>query len=368
MQKLQADIIRKQELAKQQHKEIDEYDEKTLRYFSYIELHCQQYLKGVVDAERFLFRGIGYKKQDDAFIGNPKEDREPKDSSPEAQRLVDGAISMLGGKALRGNSIFTSSSYSQAENYGQVYIIFPVDGFNFMWSKIEHDLVLDHIPDIIHRAKLPNALAAAFDEGEAIDNYQNIVEDLDYFINDTVWAILDNLTPAIKTALKLPKGTDESKDIIAAAVKKISATPAWKKLQAAYRTYERIDPWSSKITAKDIHAAYVGLVEAYMPIQKVLPYLAAASLKRMVTKYESAKQMANGIALTKPIAQKIVNAYGFTDKDLVGALKSGNEVCIKGNYLALEYSKFFKQAKNYFILGQKPAKKPAVKKAPAKKK
>lgn len=65
------------------------------------------------------------------------------DSSHNAQVLYDHALTKMGIKALRSNSIFTSSDVDQASSYGSTYIIFPVDGAEYSWTKNAKDLTLD---------------------------------------------------------------------------------------------------------------------------------------------------------------------------------------------------------------------------------
>jgi hypothetical protein len=67
------------------------------------------------------------------------------DSSNEAQTIFDGILAEEGIDALRRNSIFTTGSIDQASNYGELFIIFPRDGFKFSWctKKAGRDITLD---------------------------------------------------------------------------------------------------------------------------------------------------------------------------------------------------------------------------------
>lgn len=95
------------------------------------------------EREKFLFRGI--RSSDDALYGKPFEARKPKDSSLELHELVNGTINSLGFTANRENAMFVTGDRSQASGYGHsLYIMFPVDGFTFTWSKTVKDLVLDN--------------------------------------------------------------------------------------------------------------------------------------------------------------------------------------------------------------------------------
>lgn len=94
------------------------------------------------DREKFLFRGI--RSSDDALYGKPFESRKPKDSNRDLHELVNGTIKQLGFEANRENAMFVTGDRSQASGYGNsLYIMFPVDGFTFTWSRTVKDLILD---------------------------------------------------------------------------------------------------------------------------------------------------------------------------------------------------------------------------------
>jgi transcription antitermination factor NusG len=94
------------------------------------------------DRQKFLFRGI--KSSDDALYGKPFEARKPKDSNRDLHELVNGAINSLGLTANRENAMFVTGDRSQASGYGNsLYILFPLDGFTFTWSRTVKDLILD---------------------------------------------------------------------------------------------------------------------------------------------------------------------------------------------------------------------------------
>ena len=122
-------------------------DEKLLKYFSYIEEHCSEYLKHVRSTGKLLYRGQSDASQP-IFVGYPRADRKPKDSNKKAQELCDKYLTLKGFKALRSNSIFTSSNKSQAGRYGDVYAIFPKNGFKYLWSTKDDDLVLNSVTQL----------------------------------------------------------------------------------------------------------------------------------------------------------------------------------------------------------------------------
>lgn len=116
--------------------------------FKALAKHCKEIIKvykelnrNNFDRQKFLFRGI--KSSDDAVYGKPFDARKPKDSNRDLHDLVNGTINNLGFEANRENAMFVSGDRGQASNYGSLYIMFPMDGFKFTWSKTVKDLVLD---------------------------------------------------------------------------------------------------------------------------------------------------------------------------------------------------------------------------------
>lgn len=112
--------------------------------------NCSEILQVYKTSKLVLFRGT-YRDDSAAFVGRSLENREPVDSSRVAQQLYDTALKELGITALRSNSIFTSANYDQATSYGSPYVIFPINGFAFSYTKIR-DLVLDSPDSVIDPA------------------------------------------------------------------------------------------------------------------------------------------------------------------------------------------------------------------------
>lgn len=121
------------------------------RMIQTLQTECSEFiqvLKQVSTAHsvRYLYRGM----RGDASVveGRSRTDRQPKDSVSALSDLLDHHLANLGFEALRRNSIFTTTSYSFAERYGDnVYIIFPKNGFHFL-STNERDMVLDSVTRI----------------------------------------------------------------------------------------------------------------------------------------------------------------------------------------------------------------------------
>jgi len=113
----------------------------------YISKNCTQYLKDVKESRTWMFRGV--KSDLSAFVGHSRQERRAKDSVSELQTMFDRCLSALGATALRSNSIFATSNFGTASDYGDVYIIFPIDGkYTFTYTNMD-DIVLQELADII---------------------------------------------------------------------------------------------------------------------------------------------------------------------------------------------------------------------------
>jgi hypothetical protein len=106
---------------------------------------CRQYLAAVKTAGKWLLRG--HKRGKDAYMAKTGN-RQPKTSSQELSDLFNSALLQLGFSAQRDNSIFATSIPIQAQSYGAVYIIFPIDGKSQFTYTNQHDLELYHIQQI----------------------------------------------------------------------------------------------------------------------------------------------------------------------------------------------------------------------------
>lgn len=88
----------------------------------------------------FLYHGLSKGKRPFDKIIKPREGRKPTDTPEIIQEIIDDMLYMDGFKALRSNSIFTTTEKEQAVDYGKPFIAFPINGFNYTWFKNTHDL------------------------------------------------------------------------------------------------------------------------------------------------------------------------------------------------------------------------------------
>jgi len=104
----------------------------------YIHKNCQEILMTYQQTNDCLYRGLSH-DAGPIMIGKSNENREPVDTPKEIQNKVDSLLQGAGFKALRRNSIFCTSDIDRAEfftkrHFTQIYVIFPLDGFEYTWS------------------------------------------------------------------------------------------------------------------------------------------------------------------------------------------------------------------------------------------
>jgi hypothetical protein len=122
------------------------------KYIELIQTNCSEAL-AVMQKSGFLYRGVTDAPAK-AFKGRSREDRNSLSSMDQMQAIFDEAMKLYGFSALRSNSIFCSGSSVQAGCYGETYIIFPINGFNMLWSNKFKDMIGDayHIQSTLARA------------------------------------------------------------------------------------------------------------------------------------------------------------------------------------------------------------------------
>lgn len=105
----------------------------------YIKTNCRKWLDETNNGQYVFYRGMqeNYSKYL-AFIKRVRTDREPKDSLPIGHDAYNAMIEAVGGVANRTNSIFVTSVYGKARQYGvpggQVSVAFPIGDYSYTWS------------------------------------------------------------------------------------------------------------------------------------------------------------------------------------------------------------------------------------------
>jgi len=124
----------------------DDPDAGALRAYEHLKEHCSDFLNKSSQAQKLLYRGLqkypssfrGF-----SFIGRSWDKRYTKDTPRQTHEKLSAVMRENGFTATRENSIMCTSSYPTAEEYGEVYMIFPINGFSFTWSRTYADMFTD---------------------------------------------------------------------------------------------------------------------------------------------------------------------------------------------------------------------------------
>jgi len=114
--------------------------------WKFVEKHCSEVLQHYKTTHKILYRGVK-KGGPDIFLGQPREHREvvaPRVESQPYAELCDLYLKTMGFSALRLSSIFCNASSNKASPWGNVFMIFPFNGFTFTWSKLRTDMSAMH--------------------------------------------------------------------------------------------------------------------------------------------------------------------------------------------------------------------------------
>ena len=117
-----------------------------LQVLDRIDAECGEYIAEARRVGRWLYRGSN--SYPSAFRARSKSHRYPRDSKLEMQEIFDKLLVMAGCTALRSNSIFSSSDILQTQEYGETYIVFPVNGQSSFTSGSIKDLVMEDISNV----------------------------------------------------------------------------------------------------------------------------------------------------------------------------------------------------------------------------
>lgn len=99
-----------------------------------IQKNCSEVLGVYKQTKERLFRGETGWSNITVSLSKTRNYRESKGATPAQRYLLNRCLELTGFTATRDNSIFCTPNVSTAERWGQIFIIFPVDGFGCTWS------------------------------------------------------------------------------------------------------------------------------------------------------------------------------------------------------------------------------------------
>jgi hypothetical protein len=120
--------------------------------------HCTEAIAAYRNSRgKMLYRGM--KTRLPWFRAASHQARRPKDSNTAISGVFDRLLVRCGAQALRSNSVFATSDYEHTTKFGDVYVIFPIDGFQFTYTN-SRDLVLEDWRQVISRQLMADLTAA----------------------------------------------------------------------------------------------------------------------------------------------------------------------------------------------------------------
>lgn len=271
--------------------------DKAKKILDYINTHCGKYVKDMQATGKLLYRGI---KDDEsqsrtAFIGNSRIKRKPKDSNKQASNEFNKILTKLGIEANRSNSIFTTSQSARTGQFGQRYIIFPLDSAKFSWTT-EADIVLN-------------------------SNSSNIWTEYTTGDKQIDAEILEELTkdfaPRIKKANEVFRDKFDENEKSYYLITNILY-----RLRQDLEYINRLD--------KETLLTMIHRIDGFTDVYRNKP-----EFKDVMELYDYIKIRLPKIK-KKLNLEKFKERYDPKDTDFAAALQSHNEICVSGYYLALK--------------------------------
>jgi hypothetical protein len=105
---------------------------------------CSESIAAMQATNTFLYRGMSNIVSPDIFIGRSREHRNSLTFKPSVSKQIDKQFIKAGFKTHRSNSIFCTSLAGVAVTYGRLYMIFPINGFDFAWSSEVYDFATNN--------------------------------------------------------------------------------------------------------------------------------------------------------------------------------------------------------------------------------
>ena len=111
------------------------------KWIGILEDECQPYLKECRKVDDFLYRGSPKSNSEGIFKLKPRMDRRPMDTPRELHNYLDKLFKKKFGWEVRSEGVFVTGDDYQADNYGIVYLFFPIGQFKYVWSPKISDML-----------------------------------------------------------------------------------------------------------------------------------------------------------------------------------------------------------------------------------
>lgn len=108
---------------------------KVEQYFDFLKKKCSMAVNTMKKARRPMFRGVESATYDQHLIRKKvRTNRKPKDSIPERSEYLDLVLDLKFGWKPRAQGLFVTSSFQIAQEYGMMFLVFPVGNFKYVWN------------------------------------------------------------------------------------------------------------------------------------------------------------------------------------------------------------------------------------------
>ena len=97
----------------------------------FLSLHCESWIREAQGHP--TFRGTNRTNNWPTFTRKVRDDREPRDSSPEENQLFEFFLEAAGSSARRHNSLYVTGREGYADSYGRPHVVYPMGNFSYTW-------------------------------------------------------------------------------------------------------------------------------------------------------------------------------------------------------------------------------------------
>jgi hypothetical protein len=144
-----------------------------------MESECAPFLEELGSRKRVLWRGFNRRFSLPAnHIVQVRADRKPVDTQLELHHAMDDWFLDNFGHRYRSNAVFASGSEKHSAVYGDLYAIYPIGDYEYVWSpKVKDTLLLDeHARQLLTR--IENQSGLKFDKDEWLEQKAAIIIDI----------------------------------------------------------------------------------------------------------------------------------------------------------------------------------------------
>lgn len=129
---------------------------------------CKPFIREIKPIGRFLYRGWMPKRMSDLdsygdnilyYRRKTRTDRKPLDNYRSMHDKFDVAFQERFGWKARSEGIFATGNMDDAHNYGELFLLFPIGEFKFIWSPKILDLytnIRNHISARLGKSRVPD--------------------------------------------------------------------------------------------------------------------------------------------------------------------------------------------------------------------